>query len=152
MTRMTIDNENEKRKEMNKPILNKLITKGDNQHNKKTFNCSKISNVVCGVFLQLGYIPPYKLKPMKAVIERVISCQSALAILLVRGGHFSSTVIHLSHLVQPLPSNDDKVHSTLPRSRQRIYSSSNGGQLTLEGRHAARCATDVSLDVSALYL
>lgn len=63
---------------------------------------------------------------MEAVIEGVISCQSALAVLLVRGGHFSSTVIHLSHLVQPLPANDDRVHLTLMRSRQRTYGSPNG--------------------------
>lgn len=56
---------------------------------------------------------------MEAVVEGVISCQRALAILLVGGGHFSSTVIHLSHLLQPLPVNDEGVHSTLMRSRKR---------------------------------
>lgn len=62
---------------------------------------------------------------MEAVVEGVISCQCALPVLLVSGSHFSSAVIHLSHLVQPLPANDDRVHSTLMRSRERISGSLN---------------------------
>lgn len=57
---------------------------------------------------------------MEAVIEGVISCQSAVAILLVRGGHFSSTVIHLSHLVQPLPSNDNINISINKKQKENI--------------------------------
>lgn len=63
---------------------------------------------------------------MEAVIEGVISCQNALAILLVSGHHFSSTVVHLPHLVQPLPSNDDSTLMTSRQSRAQIMA---GGKL-----------------------
>lgn len=64
------------------------------------------------VVLQWRYVPAHKFKPMEAIIEGVISCQSALAVLRVSRGHFSSSVIHLSHLLQPLPANDDGAQST----------------------------------------
>lgn len=61
------------------------------------------------LLLVLRYIPPHEFEPVETVIEGVVSCQSALTILLVRGGHFSSAVVHRSHLVQPLPVNDKRV-------------------------------------------
>lgn len=117
---------------MLEPILNKWITKAAmwNQITTKTTciteNRNRPQPAQQTVNCSNTCIPAHKFKPMEAVIEGIVSCQSALAVLLVRGGHFSSTVIHLSHLVQPLPANDDRVHFTLMGSRKRIYGSRNG--------------------------
>lgn len=65
------------------------------------------------------YIPPDEFKPVETVIEGVVSCQRALAVLLVRGGHFSGAVVHRSHLVQPLPAGDSEcVHFDGSRMRR----------------------------------
>lgn len=64
-----------------------------------------------------SYAPPHQLKPVETVVERVVSRQSSLSIVvLVGGGHFSGAVVHLSHLLQPLPVNDH-MHSGLMGTR-----------------------------------
>lgn len=63
---------------------------------------------------------------MEAIIEGIISCQRALSVLLVGGGHFSSAVVHLPHLLQPLPADDVTGQLALTGSRTIKYISSNG--------------------------
>lgn len=63
---------------------------------------------------------------MEAVIKWVVSRQGALAFLLVCGSHFSSTVVHLSHLLQPLPSIDDRKHQNWEKAEQEEAHGQNG--------------------------
>lgn len=62
---------------------------------------------LCVSVVILSDIPPDEFEPVEAVVEGVISGQCALAVVLVSRGHFSSSIVHLSHLVQPLSANDD---------------------------------------------
>ena len=73
---------------------------------------------VCNLCL-LRHIPSHQFKPVETIIEGVISRQRAVAVFLGSGGHFTSTVIHLSHLLQPLSANDDRVLSILINEEQR---------------------------------
>lgn len=69
------------------------------------------------------HIPPNQLEPMKAVVERVVSRQSAFPVLQATRGHFSCTVVHLPHLVQPLPVGAD---------REQVWEVRRGSTLALE--------------------
>ena len=58
-------------------------------------------------------VPSHQFEPMKAVVERVISCQCALVVVLNGRGQFSGTVVHLPHLLQPLPAGTCQNHKVL---------------------------------------
>lgn len=117
-------------------ILNKLTTKtkpdtfiSDAEIYRLIIDCATL--VLCACFHCCVYVPAHQFEPMEAVVEGVTSCQRALAVLLVGGGHLSCAVIHLSHQVQPLPVNDDAEHLTLMRSRKYMGSSNGKREETL---------------------
>lgn len=148
---------------MHKPILNKWITKAtwvkpchkyikpdaENSNRSRPAQQTVLEqlntlSIVCAVsyvcLLLLRYIPPHKFKPMEAIVEGVVSCQSALTILLVGRSHFSSTVVHLSHLVQPLPANDDTQHYWEPKKEYMESVTTN----VTQSRTSSRCGRVVT--------
>lgn len=76
-----------------------------------------------------SHIPPHQLEPVEAVVERVVSRQAAFPVLQAARGHFSCTVVHLPHLVHPLPGGAD---------REQGGTLEGGQQWRLKGQEGAR--------------
>lgn len=54
-------------------------------------------------------VPPNQFKPMETVVERVTAGQGTFSILFLIGrGHLPSSIVHFSHLIQPLPAEAQK--------------------------------------------
>lgn len=49
-------------------------------------------------------LPANQAEPWEAIVERVASCHDTFTLLCGIIGYISSTVIHLSHEVKPLPA------------------------------------------------
>lgn len=49
-------------------------------------------------------LPPNQLEPVESVVERVAARHGALVVFLGIGRHLSGSVVHFSHLLQPLPA------------------------------------------------
>lgn len=76
-------------------------------------------------------IPPNQFEPMETVVERVTASQGTFSILsLIGWGHLSSSIVHFSHLVQPLPAKAEKSSQELTWPQEWI-----GPKITFQNLH-----------------